>query len=137
MNRVSKVVHAEYVTTKARVWCTPRRGMARMTTNGMHNKLEIYCPAMANGRFERPCRNGCKGKGLDANKLVIEKLAERRCLRNRKARAQLSHDWRSKTPTIFRRPSSGSLRWTSNWRLGSASRFRMETARPSSSPGGG
>src|SRR5262245_50033219 len=51
--RISKVVHAEYVTTTdgtGLVHTAPGHGEDDYHT-GIHNKLDIYCPVLANGRF--------------------------------------------------------------------------------------
>jgi isoleucyl-tRNA synthetase len=106
MNRTSKVVHAEYVTTTdgtGLVHTAPGHGEDDYHT-GIHNNLEIYCPVLANGRFDTTVPEWLQGqKVFDANKLVIDKLSELGVLlATEKLVHSYPHDWRSKTPTIFR-----------------------------------
>jgi isoleucyl-tRNA synthetase len=106
MNRTSKVVHAEYVTTTdgtGLVHTAPGHGEDDYHT-GMHNKLEIYCPVLANGRFDTTVPQWIQGKTVwEANPIVIEKLKELGVLfATEKLVHSYPHDWRSKTPTIFR-----------------------------------
>lgn len=106
MNRTSKVVPADYVTTTdgtGLVHTAPGHGEDDYQT-GMANKLEIYCPVLANGRFDTTVPEWLQGqKVFDSNKLVIEKLTELNVLfATQKLVHSYPHDWRSKTPTIFR-----------------------------------
>jgi isoleucyl-tRNA synthetase len=106
MNRTSKVVHAEYVTTTdgtGLVHTAPGHGEDDYHT-GMHNKLEVYCPVLANGRFDTTVPDWIQGKTVwEANPLVTEKLKELGVLfATEKLVHSYPHDWRSKTPTIFR-----------------------------------
>ncbi|HVT87311.1 MAG TPA: isoleucine--tRNA ligase [Tepidisphaeraceae bacterium] len=106
MNRTSKVVHAEYVTTTdgtGLVHTAPGHGEDDYHT-GINNNLEIYCPVLANGRFDATVPDWLQGKLVwEANKLVIEKLGELKVLfASEKLVHSYPHDWRSKTPTIFR-----------------------------------
>jgi isoleucyl-tRNA synthetase len=106
MNRTSKVVHAEYVTTTdgtGLVHTAPGHGEEDYLT-GIQNKLEIYCPVMANGRFDTTVPEWLQGKVVwEGNKLVVEKLSELKVLfATEKITHSYPHDWRSKTPTIFR-----------------------------------
>jgi isoleucyl-tRNA synthetase len=106
MNRTSKIVHAEYVTTTdgtGLVHTAPGHGEDDYHT-GINNGLEIYCPVLANGRFDDTVPEWIRGqKVFDANKIVVEKLAELKVLfATEKITHSYPHDWRSKTPTIFR-----------------------------------
>ncbi len=106
MERVSKVVHAQYVTTTdgtGLVHTAPGHGEEDYHT-GINNGLEIYCPVLANGRFDSTVPNWLSGLTVwEANPQVIEKLKELGVLLARETiRHSYPHDWRSKTPTIFR-----------------------------------
>jgi isoleucyl-tRNA synthetase len=106
MNRAGKLVHAEYVTTTdgtGLVHTAPGHGEDDYHT-GMHNGLEVYCPVLANGRFDATVPGWIQGKTVwEANPLVVEKLDELGVLfATEKLLHSYPHDWRSKTPTIFR-----------------------------------
>ncbi len=106
MNRMSKVVHAEYVTTTdgtGLVHTAPGHGEDDYHT-GIHNGLEIYCPVQANGRFDATVPEWLQGRVVwEGNKLVVAKLEELKVLfATEKVVHSYPHDWRSKTPTIFR-----------------------------------
>jgi isoleucyl-tRNA synthetase len=106
MNRTSKVVHAEYVTTTdgtGLVHTAPGHGEDDYHT-GQHNGLEIYCPVLGNGRFDQTVPDWIQGKTVwEANPIVIEHLKQLNVLfAEETVRHSYPHDWRSKTPIIFR-----------------------------------
>ncbi|WP_428937299.1 isoleucine--tRNA ligase [Fontivita pretiosa] len=106
MNRTGRIVHAEYVTTTdgtGLVHTAPGHGEDDYHT-GIHNNLEIYCPVLANGRFDETVPPWIQGKTVwEANPIIIEKLRELKVLLGtEKLVHSYPHDWRSKTPTIFR-----------------------------------
>jgi isoleucyl-tRNA synthetase len=106
VDRVGNVVHAEYVTTTdgtGLVHTAPGHGQEDYHT-GVNNKLEIYCPVLGNGRFDSTVPNWLAGITVwQANPLIVEKLREWDVLfASEKLVHSYPHDWRSKTPTIFR-----------------------------------
>src|SRR4051812_32845107 len=106
MPRTGKVVHAEYVTTTdgtGLVHTAPGHGEDDYHTS-ISNAIEIYCPVLANGRFDATVPEWLQGKTVwEGNPTVTEKLKELDVLfAQEKIRHSYPHDWRSKTPTIFR-----------------------------------
>src|SRR4051794_14288883 len=106
VDRRGRVVHAEYVTTTdgtGLVHTAPGHGEEDYHT-GINNGIEIYCPVLANGRFDATVPNWLTGLTVwEANPKVIDHLRERGVLfAMEKVRHSYPHDWRSKTPTIFR-----------------------------------
>ena len=71
---------------------------------GINNGIEIYCPVLANGRFDNTVPEWLQGKTVwEGNPIVTEKLKELDVLfAQEKIRHSYPHDWRSKTPMIFR-----------------------------------
>ncbi|MGH7178952.1 MAG: isoleucine--tRNA ligase [Tepidisphaeraceae bacterium] len=106
VQRTSKVVHAEYVTTTdgtGLVHTAPGHGEDDYHT-GIHNNIEVYCPVLADGRFDATVPDWLRSlKVWDANPKIVEKLRELNVLfATEKLVHSYPHDWRSKTPTIFR-----------------------------------
>jgi len=106
IERTGKVVHAEYVTTTdgtGLVHTAPGHGEDDYHT-GINNNIEVYCPVLANGRFDATVPDYLVGKTVwEGNPIVIEKLKELGVLLAQEPiRHSYPHDWRSKTPTIFR-----------------------------------
>ncbi len=106
VDRVGRVVHAEYVTTTdgtGLVHTAPGHGEDDYHT-GITNHIEIYCPVQANGRFDSTVPNWLTGLTVwEGNPKVTDKLKELDVLfAEEKIRHSYPHDWRSKTPTIFR-----------------------------------
>jgi isoleucyl-tRNA synthetase len=106
VDRRGRVVHAEYVTTTdgtGLVHTAPGHGEDDYHT-GVNNGIEIYCPVLANGRFDSTVPNWLTGLTVwEANPKVIEKLNELGVLfASEQITHSYPHDWRSKTPTIFR-----------------------------------
>jgi isoleucyl-tRNA synthetase len=104
--RTGRVVHAEYVTTTdgtGLVHTAPGHGEDDYHT-GMHNKLDIYCPVLANGRFDTTVPDWIQGKTVwESNPIITERLRELGVLfATEKLTHSYPHYWRSKTPTIFR-----------------------------------
>jgi isoleucyl-tRNA synthetase len=66
--------------------------------------LEIYCPVRDDGTFDDTAPEFLRGKDVwQANPMVIERLDQAGTLMLRQTiRHSYPHDWRSKTPTIFR-----------------------------------
>ena len=106
VERVGRVVLADYVTT------TDGTGLVHTATGhgeddyetGIREKLEIYSPVLANGRYDDTVPEWLRGKTVwEGNKLVIAHLAEiGHLFAEETITHSYPHDWRSKTPIIFR-----------------------------------
>lgn len=106
VERTGKVLPADYVTTTdgtGLVHTAPGHGQEDYAT-GMAHGLEVYCPVLANGRFDSTTPNWLTGLTVwEGNPKVVEKLKELDVLfAEEKLVHSYPHDWRSKTPTIFR-----------------------------------
>lgn len=128
-NRDGKVVHAEYVTTTdgtGLVHTAPGHGEDDYHT-GINNGIEIYCPVLGNGTFDDTVPEWIRGLIVwKANPVIVEKLRELDVLfAEEKLVHSYPHDWRSKTPTIFRA--------TEQWFVAMDQPFRVSDA--SASPG--
>ena len=100
------VVPADYVTTEdgtGLVHTAPGHGEDDYQT-GLKHGIEVYCPVQADGRFDSTTPNYVTGlKVFDANPVIVEKLKELGTLfAEQTIHHRYPHDWRSKTPTIFR-----------------------------------
>ena len=103
---VCPLVAADYVTLEdgtGVVHTAPGHGIDDYHT-GLNNKLEIYCPVQADGTFDQTAPKWLQGVVVwDANQMVIDHLTEiGMLLAAHKITHSYPHDWRSKTPTIFR-----------------------------------
>ncbi len=106
IDRVGKLVAAEYVTTEdgtGLVHTAPGHGEDDYDT-GVREKLEIYSPVLANGRFDDTVPEFIRGKTTkESNALIVAELTNRGVLlAEEKYLHSYPHDWRSKTPIIFR-----------------------------------
>ncbi|HLL90487.1 MAG TPA: isoleucine--tRNA ligase [Tepidisphaeraceae bacterium] len=106
VDRVGKILTADYVTTTdgtGLVHTAPGHGEEDYAT-GLANGIEVYSPVLANGRFDSTVPNWLVGLTVwEGNPKVIEKLKELGALFAQETiRHSYPHDWRSKTPTIFR-----------------------------------
>ncbi len=106
INRTSPVVAADYVTLEdgtGLVHTAPGHGVEDYQT-GKRVGLEIYCPVQADGTFDNTAPQWLRGVDVwKANGLVVEKLRESGHLfHDHKFTHSYPHDWRGKTPTIFR-----------------------------------
>ncbi|MBN1942733.1 MAG: isoleucine--tRNA ligase, partial [Phycisphaerae bacterium] len=100
------VVGAEYVTLEdgtGLVHTAPGHGTDDYFT-GLANGLDIYCPVQADGTFDETVPAWLCGLGVwNANPKVVEHLtAAGTLLASETVTHSYPHDWRSKTPTIFR-----------------------------------
>jgi len=100
------VVPADYVTLAdgtGLVHTAPGHGAEDYGT-ALKCDLEIYCPVQADGTFDDTVPAWLRGLTVwQANPKVTEFLAEAKTLLLEEAiRHSYPHDWRSKTPTIFR-----------------------------------
>jgi isoleucyl-tRNA synthetase len=106
IDRTGKLLTADYVTTTdgtGIVHTAPGHGEDDYDT-GRKNNLDVYCPVQADGRYDTTVPNWLQGiKVWDANALVIDRLREGGLLlKEEKYLHSYPHDWRSKTPIIFR-----------------------------------
>jgi len=104
--KVCPVVPADYVTLEdgtGLVHTAPGHGLEDYGT-GLKYGLEIYCPVKADGTFDKTAPDWLVGVSVwDANDKVVEYLRNARTLLlAEEITHSYPHDWRSKTPTIFR-----------------------------------
>ena len=104
--KVCPIVPADYVTLEegtGLVHTAPGHGAEDYGT-ALKCGLEIYCPVLDDGTFDETAPEFLRGKDVwQANGLVIEKLKHDGTLMlEQSIRHSYPHDWRSKTPTIFR-----------------------------------
>ena len=100
------VVLAEYVTLEdgtGLVHTAPGHGLEDYGT-GLKHGLEIYCPVRDDGTFDQTVPAWLGGLSVwKANPLVVEHLRKAKSLLlEEPITHSYPHDWRSKTPTIFR-----------------------------------
>jgi len=100
------VVPADYVTLEdgtGLVHTAPGHGAEDYGT-ALKCGLDIYCPVLDDGTFDATAPEFLRGKNVwQANPLVIEALDQAGTLLLQDTiRHSYPHDWRSKTPTIFR-----------------------------------
>jgi isoleucyl-tRNA synthetase len=100
------VVAANYVTLEdgtGLVHTAPGHGMEDYGT-ALKAGLGIYCPVLEDGTFDDTAPIGLTGKTVwEGNPLVIDYLrAQKLLVLEEKITHSYPHDWRSKTPTIFR-----------------------------------
>jgi isoleucyl-tRNA synthetase len=105
-DRVGKVVHAEYVTLEdgtGLVHTAPGHGVEDYQT-GLREGLDVYCPVLGDGTFDDTVPDWLKGKHVfKANEEVVEHLrTSGHLFHANKFMHSYPHDWRGKTPVIFR-----------------------------------
>jgi isoleucyl-tRNA synthetase len=101
-----KVVAAEYVTLEdgtGLVHTAPGHGQEDYQT-GLREGLEVYCPVRGDGTFDDTVPQWLRGVSVwDANKIIIDRLNESGHMFHwHMFNHSYPHDWRSKTPVIFR-----------------------------------
>ncbi|MCC7191672.1 MAG: isoleucine--tRNA ligase [Phycisphaeraceae bacterium] len=110
IDRTSPVVPADYVTLDdgtGLVHTAPGHGVEDYQT-GLRAGLPIYCPVKEDGTFDDTVPQWLRAEGADidvwkANDLVVNKLRESKHLFfAHRFTHSYPHDWRSKTPVIFR-----------------------------------
>jgi isoleucyl-tRNA synthetase len=104
--RNRQIVLAEYVTTTdgtGLVHTAPGHGEDDFET-GLREKLEVYSPVLASGRFDDTVPEWIRGKKVwEANPLIIQQLKDAKLLfAEETIKHSYPHDWRSKKPIIFR-----------------------------------
>ena len=100
------VVGADYVTLEdgtGLVHTAPGHGVEDYLTGKAHG-LDIYCPVRDDGTFDDTAPDWLRGKSVwEGNDLVLERLRESGHLfHEEKFTHSYPHDWRGKTPVIFR-----------------------------------
>ncbi len=105
-DRSGKIVLADYVTTtdgSGLVHTAPGHGEEDYQTGRAYG-LDVYCPVLANGRFDSSAPSWLAGLSVwQANPVVVEKLKELGVLfASEKYSHSYPHDARSKKPTIYR-----------------------------------
>lgn len=101
-----RIVIADYVTLEdgtGLVHTAPGHGAEDYFT-GIREGIEIYCPVLGDGTFDDSVPEWLRGVDVwTANELVVEELRQGgRLFHAEVYRHSYPHDWRSKTPTIFR-----------------------------------
>ncbi|MGA1057722.1 MAG: isoleucine--tRNA ligase [Phycisphaerales bacterium] len=105
-DHVGKVVPANYVSLEdgtGLVHTAPGHGREDYLT-GLAEGLEVYCPVREDGTFDETAPEWLRGRSVwEGNKLVVETLERSGHLAAAVSiRHSYPHDWRSKTPVIFR-----------------------------------
>lgn len=105
-DRTSPVVAADYVTLEGGtglVHTAPGHGADDYRT-GLREGLDIYCPVLEDGRYDDSVPEWMQGMSIwDANSKVTELLRESGHLfHDYLFTHSYPHDWRAKTPVIFR-----------------------------------
>ncbi|MCG8455054.1 MAG: isoleucine--tRNA ligase [Holophagales bacterium] len=105
-DRQGRIVAADYVTYEdgtGLVHTAPGHGQEDYDT-GMREGLEVYCPVRGDGTYDDTVPEWLRGKSIwQANELLIERLRESGHLyHDLRFVHSYPHDWRSKTPVIFR-----------------------------------
>ena len=106
IERSGKLVTADYVTLDegtGLVHTAPGHGAEDYFT-GITEGLPIYCPVQGDGTFDETVPGWLRGKDVwTANGLVVENLRSGGHLfYHHQYQHSYPHDWRSRTPTIFR-----------------------------------
>jgi len=100
------VVHADYVTLEdgsGLVHTAPGHGSDDYIT-GLRVGLPVYCPVKGDGTYDETVPEWITGMSIwDANQLIANRLTESgHMFHSYKFMHSYPHDWRSKTPVIFR-----------------------------------
>ena len=106
IGREGRIVAADYVTTtdgSGLVHTAPGHGEDDYET-GIRERLEVYSPVLANGRFDDTVPEFLRGRTTkEGNGLIVEDLKKRELLFAEQSIVHsYPHDWRSQTPIIFR-----------------------------------
>lgn len=106
LDRRGVVVGADYVTLEdgtGLVHTAPGHGAEDYYT-GIREGLPIYCPVQADGTFDDTAPEWLQGLDVwKANQVIVERLSQSQHLFHAHSFVHsYPHDWRSKTPTIFR-----------------------------------
>ncbi len=106
IQQTGKIVAAQYVTLEdgtGLVHTAPGHGTDDYLT-GQNENLPPYCPVQEDGTYDQSVPEWLQGKLIwDANPLIVEQLKKSNCLLHEYSFIHsYPHDWRSKTPVIFR-----------------------------------
>ena len=106
LERTGAVLEAEYVTAEdgtGLVHTAPGHGVEDYQS-GLANGLEVYCPVQADGTYDHTVPDWLAGRSIwEGNQAVEQRLrAEGALFRSRRFTHSYPHDWRGKTPVIFR-----------------------------------
>ena len=106
VDREGWIVEADYVTLEdgtGLVHTAPGHGQEDFET-GQREGVEPYCPVRADGTYDDSVPDWLRGMDVfEANDVVVERLRKSGHLVHvHRFRHSYPHDWRSKTPTIFR-----------------------------------
>ncbi|HWE04824.1 MAG TPA: isoleucine--tRNA ligase [Tepidisphaeraceae bacterium] len=106
IDRTGTIVEADYVTTTdgtGLVHTAPGHGEDDYET-GIREGLAVYSPVLYNGLFDDTAPDWLRGKNVfKANPEIVKHLADVGALfAEEKITHSYPHDWRSKTPIIFR-----------------------------------
>ncbi len=106
IDRSGRIVAADYVTTTdgtGLVHTAPGHGEEDYET-GIREGLDIYSPVLHDGRFDHSAPDWLQGKTVwEANPIISVRLTQAGALfAEEKISHSYPHDWRSKTPIIFR-----------------------------------
>ena len=105
-DRTCPIVKADYVTIEdgtGLVHTAPGHGQDDNLT-ALREGLDVYCPVLGDGTYDDTVPHWLVGMSIwDANPLIVEHLRERGNLYfDHTITHSYPHDWRSKTPVIFR-----------------------------------
>ncbi len=105
-DRTGTITYGTYVTLEdgtGLVHTAPGHGIDDYQT-GLREGLEVYCPVNATGHYDDTVPAWIEGKIIwDANPIIVDHLKESKNLIHAyEFRHSYPHDWRSKTPVIFR-----------------------------------
>ncbi|MFO0856647.1 MAG: isoleucine--tRNA ligase [Phycisphaerales bacterium] len=106
VEKIWSVVPADYVTTEdgtGLVHTAPGHGTEDYQS-GLKHTLPIYCPVKGNGTYDNTVPEWLRGQSIwKANDAVVKHLRDSGHLFfDQKFMHSYPHDWRSKTPVIFR-----------------------------------
>ena len=106
IDRKSGIVTADYVTFSSGTGCVhtaPGHGDEDYRT-GLREGLPIYCPVREDGTFDDTAPEWIRGRGVwESNDIITRRLSDSGNLFHSESYVHsYPHDWRSKTPTIFR-----------------------------------
>jgi isoleucyl-tRNA synthetase len=130
LSKVYTVMAADYVTLEdgtGLVHTAPGHGAEDYQT-GLREGLPVYCPVTANGTYDASAPEWLRGTDVwTANGKVVEHLrASGHLFYDHTFMHSYPHDWRSKTPTIFR--------CTEQWFVGVDRAFRAAGEDPTFPP---
>jgi isoleucyl-tRNA synthetase len=105
-DRIGKLLPADYVTTTdgtGLVHTAPGHGDEDYGLGRQHG-LDVYCPVQADGRYDSTVPPFVAGLSTEeANPIIVERLGDDGYLfASQDLVHKYPHDWRSKTPTIYR-----------------------------------